>query len=247
MQYNVVTKSTPKKFKMGGIMFYLTRKCKILLFCALILCAFQLQSQAMIVMVYAQGLSVSEDMRSVAKLLMENMGTSSSSGSEDSILKANNLSFTIINGARIPPQYSIEAGVTAYFYSDEPFDLQGFEIRGGNADFATKQVSSSIITSALEKISASPKKFNTSLKRVTLNRNSLVFDYALSKGGGISVDIIDVKGGLLGHWNWEESSSGDFFRRSVDVKNIRSPGTCFVRWESGNVRVVQKLFVKSNK
>lgn len=197
---------------------------------------------ATIIMVYSTDTaSTFDSLKSISKLLNENL--------KDSTLQIPRMpdgqtwyviaeSSFVLNG-----KFSVPRGALAYGWAngsvqvDPSFKMLGrlsFENVGSDSDLTP------LAKTAMAGKGGNSVIFTTFLTGALVSNHSLHVAYSLSKAEAVSLQIFGISGQSFGKWSWQNASAGAYVR-DLPLSNIQRTGILFVRWNSGNISVIQKV------
>jgi hypothetical protein len=147
-------------------------------------------------------------------------------------------------------EFSVPPQVSAYFWSDQTFEHDGFVMEGNGATFESGSLPAAVAEAT--DIAADTAEgtvriggagaWKSEFQGASLESKRIQLRYTLSGPGRVSVEAYGLDGRSLGRWNWEEGSSGSY-RRSVELGRA-PPGVFLLRWNHGNREGVRRLVAK---
>lgn len=161
-------------------------------------------------------------------------------------LVAKQFTVRMADSSVLSPEFSVPPGVAAYFWSDQPFVLRGFAMKGIQSTFeraASPSVEDTAKTNVLNETAvtgiAVPTSWTNEFQGASLDSKRIQLRYTLSGPGRVSVEIYGMNGRNYERGAWEEASSGPY-ERFIDL-NMATQGPVLVRWRCGEKQVTRRI------
>ena len=159
------------------------------------------------------------------------------------------VSDSLLESSQLTPEFSVPEGVSAFFWSDLPYEYAGFEMHGTQALFesgidklAELRGDSAADSGGIGAKTTGmpiPIPWKTEFQDALLDSKQIQLHFTLSEPGRVSVEVYGMDGRAFGRWNWEETSPGQY-QRAFEL-NRATQGTVLVRWTYGDIQVIRKV------
>jgi hypothetical protein len=138
----------------------------------------------------------------------------------------------------LTPEFSVPAGVSAYFWSDQSCRTEaGYRMEGVSARHRV-DLDAPTPTAVQPEAPVAGGARITGVSGASLRDGRLTVSYTLAESAPVTLDAFSAAGRRLGSWHWREGGSGRFER---SVRMPRAPGVVMLEWRAGNTRMHRKV------
>jgi hypothetical protein len=205
----------------------------------------QAESHAVIIKVFGPLESANfAEMRAVAEALRDQWHAGGAEAVQNGTSTGiHGFRYEVAEGPVVPLSLSMTPGTAAYFWSDEGFRYErGFSFKGGRTAFGKPPG----VRTGLGKKEGTAKAegllWTTGLKTASVNGSQVLLNYSLAKAAPVSLEIFAADGKVFKRWNWRDAEPGAY-NKAFEIGRLPKSGTFFLRWTSGQNRVVKRLTI----